>query len=131
MVVSDLQLSGDTPIGIKPRRSAIHQLNDWLSFQRHWAEHSVSVTIYVADDEWLAVGDWVLKHWDDISGLSFLPLSGGIYKQAPFTPCTKQYYDEFVARFPKINWAKLTRYEKEDSTKTGQELACVGGACSL
>ena len=31
----------------------------------------------------------------------------------------------------RIDWSKLTDYEKEDTTKGSQTMACVGGVCEL
>ena len=55
--------------------TAIEQLETWLTYQRHWCEHKPSVTISVRDDEWLDVGAFVYKHFDEMSGVSFLPHS--------------------------------------------------------
>ena len=52
--------------------SAIEQLELWLTYQRHWCEHKPSVTISVRDEEWVDVGAWVYKHFDEISGCIYL-----------------------------------------------------------
>ena len=51
--------------------TAIEQLETWLMYQRYWCEHKPSVTISVRDDEWLEVGAFVYKHFDELSGVSF------------------------------------------------------------
>ena len=33
--------------------SAIDQLTQWLKLKRHWAEHTVSCTVYVNEEEWM------------------------------------------------------------------------------
>lgn len=111
--------------------TAIQQLDNWLTWKQHWAEHSVSATIYVDEHEWLAVGAWVYEHFDHITGLSFLPKDNGIYAQAPNQELTKAQYEKMVAEFPEIEWAKLCRYEDDDQTESAQTLACVGGTCEL
>lgn len=121
----------ESVVATKPRRSAIHQLEDWRAFKVNWTEHNPSVTIYVADNEWLDVGHWVYNNWDVIGGLSFLPLDGGIYPQAPYTPITERQYNEFVAKFPKIEWSKLPRYELQDTTSQSREFACTGDKCTI
>ena len=60
--------------------SAIEQLELWLVYQKHWCEHKPSVTISVKEDEWFEVGAWVYKHFDWMSGVSFLPYSEHVYK---------------------------------------------------
>ena len=111
-------------------RTAIEQLEHWLMFQRHWCEHKPSITIYVRDHEWLEAGAWVYKHFDEISGVSFLPHDNGSYRQAPFQEITKQEYTEFLAKYPgTINWDQFI--ELDDLTEGSQEMACVAGLCSI
>ena len=112
-------------------RSAIEQLEHYLMFQTHWTEHNVSVTIYVRDHEWLAVGDWVYRHFDRLAGVSFLPHSDHIYPQAPYTECTREAYETLVARMPEFDWADLARFEKDDATVNVKELACSAGVCEI
>jgi ribonucleoside-diphosphate reductase alpha chain len=77
------------------------------------------------------VGNWVYTNFDQISGLSFLPKSGGNYSLAPYEEITEEKYNELVASFPEIDWSKLSRYEIEDYTTSATEYACVGGICEL
>jgi len=113
--------------------SAHQQLEHWLHFKRYYATHTISCTIYVRDHEWPSVGAWVYEHFDEITGLSFLPYDDHTYEQAPYQPITKERYEELVADFPKeIDWALLAHYEGgKDTTTVSQEYACVSGACAL
>ena len=112
--------------------SAIQQLELWLTYQRHWCEHKPSVTISVKEEEWPEVGAWVYNHFDEMSGVSFLPFSDHVYRQAPYQDCTKEEYEALLAKMPKnVNWADLAKYEKRDSTTGSQELACVAGGCEI
>lgn len=112
--------------------TAIEQLELWLMYQRHWCEHKPSVTITVRDDEWLDVGAFVYRYFDEMSGVSFLPHSEHTYQQAPYQDCDKETYDEFAKKMPKsIDWSRLAEWESEDHTKGSQELACVAGACEI
>ena len=52
---------------------AIAQLERYKMLMFHYAEHTVSVTITVAEDEWDAVCEWVFKNWDYCVGIAFLP----------------------------------------------------------
>lgn len=121
------------PAGSTKRRdlTAVQQLENWLEWKQNWAEHSVSATIYVDEHEWLEAGAWVYRHFDHITGLSFLPRDNGRYTYAPNEEITAEQYDEMVARFPKLRWEKLTHYETEDMTTAATTPACVGGACEL
>jgi len=112
--------------------TAIDQLELWLTYQKYWCEHKPSVTISVKDDEWFEVGAWVWKNFDYMSGVSFLPFTEHTYKQAPYQDCTKEEYEFLVDRMPqKVEWTKLTEYEKIDTTISSQELACAAGFCEI
>jgi ribonucleoside-diphosphate reductase alpha chain len=112
--------------------SAIDQLNMWLAYQRHWCEHKPSVTINVKADEWMEVGAFVYEHFDEMSGVSFLPYNEHTYQQAPYQECGKSDYEEMLKLMPaKIDWAKLADFEKEDGTKSSQTFACTGDVCEI
>ena len=112
--------------------SAIDQLNMWLIYQRHWCEHKPSVTINVRKDEWFEVGAFVYKHFDEMSGVSFLPYNEHTYQQAPYQETTKEQYEEALSKMPEtIDWSKLKEYELEDSTKASQTFACTGEVCEM
>ena len=112
--------------------TAIEQLELWLTYQRHWCEHKPSVTISVKENEWMDVGAWVYEHFDEVSGISFLPFSEHSYKQAPYQDCTEEEYNEMLTKMPKsVDWSKLQDFEKEDTTTGGRELACTAGVCEI
>ena len=113
-------------------RTAIEQLEIWLTYRRHWCEHNPSVTISVKEHEWIEVGAWVYEHFDEVGGISFLPFTDHIYKQAPFIPITKKEYDEHNSKMPKeLEWIALGAYEQSDQTTASQTLACTSGACEV
>jgi len=113
--------------------TAIEHLNIWLVYQRAWCEHKPSITVSVKEDEWMEVGAWVYKHFDEVSGISFLPHSDHSYKQAPYQEVEKEEYEALVAKMPKeIRWEDLSFYETEDGTSTNATLACSSdGNCEL
>jgi len=107
--------------------TAIDQLETWLVYQRHWCEHKPSVTISVRPEEWFEVGAFVYKHFDEMSGVSFLPYSEHTYQQAPYQEIDKKAYDLLLLSMPKnIDWSKLSEYEVEDNTSGMQTMACSG-----
>jgi len=112
-------------------QTAIEQLENWLLFQKHWSEHSVSVTVYVKEHEWMEVGNWCYQNFDYITGVSFLPYAEHTYAQAPYQPCSKVEFLAAIAAMPEVNFSKLTDYESEDNTEGAQTLACTGGACEI
>ena len=112
--------------------TAIEQLELWLTYQRYWCEHKPSVTISVKEEEWMDVGAWVYEHFDEVSGISFLPFSEHTYKQAPYQDCTEEEYKNMKDKMPtSIDWTWLQDYEKEDTTTGGRELACTAGVCEV
>ena len=112
--------------------TAIEQLDLWLVYQRHWTEHKPSVTITVRDEEWLDVGAFVYRNFNEMSGVSFLPHSDHTYQQAPYQECGKEEYKALKDTMPKtIDWAKLSEFEAEDTTKSSQTFACTGEVCEI
>jgi ribonucleoside-diphosphate reductase alpha chain len=112
--------------------TAIEQLEMWLAYQRFWCEHKPSVTINVKKDEWFNVGAFVYEHFDEMSGVSFLPYNEHTYQQAPYQEVGKSEYEELLSVMPaKIDWAKLSEYESEDMTKSSQTFACSGDSCEI
>jgi ribonucleoside-diphosphate reductase alpha chain len=129
---------------------AIEQLQTWLAYQRHWCEHKPSVTINVQSDEWMSVGAFVYEHFDEMSGVSFLPYNEHTYQQAPYQECDEtepkfvhdkdgptdqiltHSYKSMLEMMPdSIDWSKLSAYEKEDNTSGSQTLACSGDVCEM
>jgi len=111
--------------------SAIAQLDHYKMFRDNWCEHNVSITIYIRPNEWLAVGDWVYRNWDDVGGISFLPYTDHIYQQAPFVEITEEQYNEMFQKMPEIDYSKISDYEKDDQTTATHELACTAGQCEI
>jgi ribonucleoside-triphosphate reductase len=112
--------------------TAIEHLELWLTYQRHWCEHKPSITITVREHEWMEVGAWVYKHFDEISGISFLPHSDHSYRQAPYQECTEIAYTALSVEMPKnVDWSLLKNYEKTDTTASSQTFACSGDKCEL
>jgi ribonucleoside-triphosphate reductase (thioredoxin) len=109
---------------------AIKHLKLWLMYQRHYCEHKPSVTISVTEKEWPAVGAFVWEYFDEMSGVSFLPIDGGSYRQAPYEECSEEEYLELAAKIPShIDWDSLL--EHDDNAKGAQSLACSANGCEL
>ena len=112
--------------------SAIQQLETWLAYQRSWCEHKPSITVNVKKDEWFAVGAFVYEHFDEMSGVSFLPYNEHVYQQAPYQEVGKSDYNNLLSLMPKaIDWTKLSSYEEEDNTTGSQTMACSGDICEI
>jgi len=112
--------------------TALHQLEMWLVYQRHWCEHKPSVTINVKKDEWFEVGAFVYDNFDEMSGVSFLPFNDHVYQQPPYQDCSKEHYEAILSTMPaSINWAELSDYEMEDTTVSMSTMACTGDSCEI
>ena len=112
--------------------TALEQLEMWLMYQRHWCEHKPSVTINVKSEEWFAVGAFVYEHFDEMSGVSFLPFNEHTYQQAPYQECAATDYHILLDQMPRsIDWNKLSEYEQEDNTSGMQTMACTGDVCEM
>ena len=110
--------------------SAIQHLKLWLMYQRHYCEHKPSVTISVLEHEWPEVGAWCWKNFDEITGVSFLPMDGGTYRQAPYESFDEKGYQDMLAIMPKgIDWDQFI--ENTDNIEGAQTLACGAGGCEI
>ncbi len=111
--------------------TALQQLEHWKMVKQNFTEHNPSVTVYVGEDEWIDVANWLYHSWEIIGGLSFLPRSEHVYKLAPYEEIAKEEYETMMARMPKMDFSYITIYEKDDSTVGSKELACMGGICEI
>ena len=117
---------------LRNERTAIQQLELWFTYQKYYCEHKPSVTISVREHEWMEVGAWVYKNFDDVSGVSFLPHSDHSYQQAPYEDCTKAEYTALAKKMPKaVDWNLISTYELTDMTVGTKTLACTGSVCEL
>jgi ribonucleoside-diphosphate reductase alpha chain len=115
---------------LREELSALKHLKLWLLFQRHYCEHKPSVTISVKEDEWMEVGAWVWEHFDEVTGVSFLPMDGGTYKQAPYEECTEEQYNQLKMLVPDaVDWSNFKEYD--DNVEGAQMLSCTAGGCSI
>jgi len=110
--------------------SAVEHLDLWLVFQRHWCEHKPSVTISVNENEWPKVGAWTWDHFDEVTGVSYLPYDGGTYRQAPYEEITAGEYLQMALSMPEdIDWDSFN--EGTDNVEGAQMLSCTAGACEI
>jgi ribonucleoside-diphosphate reductase alpha chain len=109
--------------------TAIQQMEYWKHIQDNWCEHKPSITVYYGADEYMELGAWVWEHFDEVSGVAFLPRLEHTYEQAPYEEITKEQYEELVSTMPVIDWSQFA--EAEDNTEGSQTLACFGSSCEI
>jgi|ERR1035441_10591968 ribonucleoside-diphosphate reductase alpha chain len=121
----------DTAI-LRDDMTALDQLKLTMIYQKHWCEHKPSITIYVREPEWMEVGAYVYKNFDDMCGIAFLPYDSGSYRQAPYEEIDRENYEKALVAMPiNIDWSLITKYETEDQTTNSKELACSSGHCEI
>lgn len=113
--------------------TALQQLDVYLKNVTNWTDMNASATVYVDQDEWLAVANWVYDHFDRVNGLTFFPKSedDNLYEWTPFQEIKQDEYEALAEKFPAIDYDQLPNYEKIDMTTGAKELACAGGACEI
>jgi ribonucleoside-diphosphate reductase alpha chain len=86
--------------------------------------------VYVKEQDWPSVGAWVWEHFDEISGISFLPWDGGSYRQSPYEEIDAETYRKLKEAMPEtIDWASFV--ESDDNVEGAQMLSCTGGVCEI
>lgn len=118
----------------KDQWTAIEQLEYWAMFNEYWCDGNPSVTIYVGEEEWVEVGAWIYKNWNQVCGLSFLPRDNKHYELAPYSECTADEYHKACEMYKKVDIdfdSELDAYEQEDNTTGAQQMACVSGICEI
>ena len=114
--------------------TSFDQMERYLTIMKGWCKergHNQSATIYVKNDDWDKVGQWVWDNFDDIVGLSFLPYDGGNYKLAPYEEISEEEYLDAIQDFPSIDFQRLAEFETYDQGQGSSEIACTGGACEI
>ena len=120
------------PTDIPAPMNAREQMELIKHFSTNWTDHNVSCTVTVREHEWPMVGGWVYDNFDNVCGMSFLPSSDHIYRQAPMEKISGATYMEMVKNLPShVDWTDLQNYEKEDETVGSQTIACSGNSCEI
>ena len=107
--------------------NAIEHMNMWKKFTMNWCEHKASVTVSIAEDEWVGCGSWMWENFDIASGLSFLPKEDDshTYVEAPYERCTKEDVRDYP-RIGAINWNMIGESQDKET-----EFACSSGYCDI
>ena len=116
---------------VKDDITALKQLEFWKMVKVNYTEHNPSITIYIGENEWIEVANWLYNNWDIIGGLAFLPKSDHVYQLAPYEEIDEKRYDDMVKKLGEIDFSKIITYEKQDETEVKKEVACGGGMCEI
>lgn len=120
----------------------IDMLNRIKRFSDEWVKtghrkgantHNVSATVYVRDEGWKEVADWMWENRTSYNGITCLPYNENdhTYKQAPFQEITEEEYNKLMEKFPeKVDFTKVKEMDGA-AIELVQELACVGDKCSI
>lgn len=113
--------------------SANSQLSRYLSYQNCYADHSTSITISVADDEWVKLFKRIYKHWDLFIGISFQNKSNDKYDLAPYELMTQDEYEYEASQIKSVNMFELLERAEKEGMMAHEDLGsdCVGGACPI
>jgi hypothetical protein len=112
---------------------AFTQLDWYRKVQQHWCTHNASCTVYVRPNEWLKVANYVYEHWDEIVGVTFYPYTDAEYELAPFEEIDETTYRDRAAKFPRLDFSQLGKFEAMtgDTTTVDVEPACFAGRCEI
>lgn len=123
---------------IAPEETAIQLLERIKFFSENWIKpghikgdnaHNVSATVYIKDNEWDLVAEWMWNNKEYYNGLSVLPFDGGTYTQAPHESITEEKYNELIKHLNDFDLSEVS--EISDNTDRSNELACAGGVCEI
>lgn len=100
------------------------QLDILLMAQKHWADQSVSVTVYYKKEEISLLKEWLYNNLKYLKTISFLCYNDHGFKQAPLESITKEQYEQNLNKIKKINIDSINE-------GTIDNLECEGGACPI
>ncbi len=115
---------------LQVNETALDRLERWKKVKIHYTEHSVSTTIGYKDHELPDIREWMWENRNITTGISFYP-DNAKYEQVPEEPISEERYNQMVAEFPEINFARLYLYETEDYSAASSESGCTGTTCEV
>lgn len=127
-IKSDCQGNANTKYTV----TALEQLENYKRTMLYYTDHNSSITVSVREHEWEDVEKWMFDNWEDVVGISFLPLDDAVYQLAPFESITKEEYEKRKASMRKFDAQLLKKYESdtlEDIDVVDAE--CSTGACGI
>lgn len=102
------------------------QLDVLKMAQKHWADQSVSVTVYYRKEEINQLKEWLANNLKYLKTISFLCHSDHGFKQAPKETISKEEYQKLSE---KVQPVQIDMAGADDFELQGTE--CEGGACPI
>lgn len=101
------------------------QLEVVKKVQRHWADNSVSVTVYYKKEEIEKIKEWLKTNFNEIKTISFLCHSDHGFNQAPKESISAEAYDTLTKKIKPLDTDTLMG----DNLLEGTE--CANGICPV
>lgn len=89
------------------------QLDTLLFAQKHWADQSVSITVYYKREEIGKIKQWLAENIKSIKTISFLCYSDHGFEQSPMESITKQNYEALSSKIKTIDFDDVSLGELE------------------
>ena len=100
------------------------QLEAVLMAQRHWADQSVSCTVYYNRAEISKIKEWLNDNLKNIKTISFLCHSDHGFKQAPLEAISQEQFEKSTSKIKAINEGSIGEGDLES-------VECSSGACPI
>lgn len=109
---------------------ALEQLELYKLTMKYWSDHNTSITVHVRENEWEDVAHWVYENFEDIVGITFLPLYEETYPLLPYERTTKEDYEERIAQVRPFDYELLAKMEDAEERDI-IDSDCETGACPI
>jgi len=84
------------------------QIGNAVMYQELWSDNQVSITVTFKENEKEDLVHALSMYEDKLKSISFLPLTGHGYEQAPYQTITKEQYEEEAAKLKPYDLSKVT-----------------------
>lgn len=109
---------------------AIEQLELYKLSMKYWSDHNTSITVHVREKEWDEVALWVYENFNDIVGITFLPLLEETYPLLPYEITSKEDYEKRMKAIKPIDYDRLRQLDNADDHDIIDN-ECESGACPI
>jgi adenosylcobalamin-dependent ribonucleoside-triphosphate reductase len=107
--------------------SAVKQMDYSKWLQTHWADNSVSVTIYYKKEELPAIKKWLEDNYDkNVKTISFCLHSEHGFRQPPYEEITEDAYKQLKQKVKPI-----TRLAHDEGMGLAESMECSSGVCPV